>query len=129
MTIGTNLDDAIAILGLPTPGDKNQYFYGESYILVENGVVVGYHKDEEDYFLVTVGYQNGDLDPVVNIGDTARRVVSKLGSPTTYHKYTWVYENMNKNFTYNYYYSSSSLRLIINFDENYQVKGYEFVLP
>ena len=127
VTIGTSLDDAIDILGLPTPGSQNQYFYGNSYILVENDVVVGYHKDASDYFQVTIGYRNEDTDPIVKIGDRAKRVVSKLGSPTTYQKNVWIYENMNRNFTYNYYSSNTGTNLIILFDENYLVTGYEFI--
>lgn len=126
VTIGSTIDEAVDILGLPTPGSENQYFYGNSYLLVENDIVVGYHKDPEDYFLVTVGFRINGRDPTLNVGDRAKRVVENLGSPTTYLKNVWIYEGMNKNFTYSYY-SNSGSKLIITFDDDYLVKGYEFV--
>ena len=127
VTIGTWFEDAVDILGLPTPGGENQYFYNNSYIIVEDDVVVGYHKDRSDYFLVTVGYKDENANPYVSIGDSAKRVVSKLGSPETYHKYQWTYCDMNQNFQKNSYYSSNSFDLVISFNDNYEVTGYEFV--
>ena len=127
VTIGTPIEEAVEILGLPTPGSDNQYFYGKSYIIVEEDTVVGYHKDKSDYFLVTIGYKDADINPVISIGDSAKRVVSKLGSPETYHKYKWTYVDMNQNFQKNNYYSGNAFDLIISFNTNYEVTGYEFV--
>ncbi len=127
VTIGTSLDEAVDILGLPTPGGEGQYFYENSYILVEDDIVVGYHKDRSDYFLVTVGYKDADTNPIISIGDSAKRVVSKLGTPETYHKYQWTYTDMNQNFLKNSYYSSNAFDLIVSFNEKYEVIGYEFV--
>lgn len=127
VTIGTSFEEATKILGLPTPGTAGQYFYNNSYILIENDIVVGYHKDRADYFLVTVGFKDAETNPSISIGDSAKRVVSKLGSPDTYHKHEWIYENMNQNFTKNSYYSGNSVDLIISFSDKYEVTGYEFV--
>jgi len=126
VTIGTSYEDAIEILGLPTPGSEDQYFYGNSYIIVENDVVVGYHKDSFDYFPVTVGFRDDDINPVVTLGDNAARVVTKLGSPDTYHKYRWIYKDMNPSF-YRSNFSGGSSDLVVVFNEDYFVIGYEFV--
>ncbi len=127
VTIGTSFDEAVDILGLPTPGGEGQYFYGNSYILIEDDIVVGYHKDRSDHFLVTVGYKDAGANAVISLGDSAKRVVAKLGSPETYHKYQWTYTDMNQNFLKNSYYSSNAFNLVVSFNEKYEVIGYEFI--
>ena len=126
VTIGTSYEEAVEILGLPVPGSDNQLFYGNSYIIIENDAVVGYHKDGFDYFPVTVGFRDVDINPVVTLGDTAGRVVSKLGSPDTYHKYRWTYKDMNPNFLRSNY-SSGTSDLVVVFNEDYLVIGYDFI--
>lgn len=127
VTVGDTLETAFEILGLPDSynAESNLYYYGYSYIIVDNDTVVGYYNDKSNEFHVTVGYKNPGTTSAIGIGDSAPRVVKKLGSPEYYLKRRWIYKDMNEKFEKSSY--SAGSELVINFDENYTVSGYEFI--
>ncbi len=127
VTIGDTLEYAFDILGFPDfyIKESGQFFYGDSYIIVENDKVVGYYKDGKEEFHVTVGYKDEGISNAIGIGDSAGRVVKKLGSPDIYLKQKWIYKNYNERFEKNIY-DSSEKNLIVIFDDDYTVSAYEF---
>ena len=129
ITIGDSREKVVDMFGLPDPSPESQYFYGKSYILFQNDIVTGYHKDRSENFAVTVGYKTQNIYPEIEIGDTASLVVDKLGSPDTYHKRTWIYEDITYNFEKDVYLKRDTPDLIIEFDEDYIVIDYDFVKP
>lgn len=123
VTVGDSLENALKILGLPDQAVDNLYYYGNSYIIVEESTVVGYYKDSADDIHITVGFKK--VDGRISKGDNPARVVSLLGSPAYYLKDEWIYENISHQFEH-INYDGIATRLTVHFDENYKVSGYVF---
>lgn len=123
VTVGDSLEDTADILGLPDKIVEDMYYFGNSYLLIDNNTVVGYYKEPSDDFRVTVGFK--EVDGKISKGDNAARVVSLLGSPTYYLKHEWIYENVSRQFEY-INYDGIAIKLTVHFDQNYKVTGYVF---
>ena len=123
VTVGDTLDEAVSVLGLPTSYRDDCYYFGLSYIIVENDIVVGYYRDKDRDFKVTVGFR--ELEASIVPGDSAARVVKKLGSPDMYLKYEWVYEQIPYN-TFMGGYNSEKVKLTLTFDQDYKLVGYTY---
>lgn len=121
VTIGDSYDTAIEILGAPETiknDEKSSYhYYNHSYIIVKNETIVGYYKAPDDDFKVTVGEQKKDIQTMIFVGDDAKRVVDKLGSPDHYLKKRWIYYDMD--IDYKKASKNKGKTLTLNFDDKY----------
>lgn len=124
VTVGDSFEKAIDVLGLPDRYSDGTYFYGSSYITVENNIVTGYFNDPYDSLKITLGYKESD-DPILR-GDSARRVVKKLGSPDYCTEHEWIYFDISENFASSNSYSGNKGTLTLTFDENFLLEGYTF---
>ncbi|MBE6623243.1 MAG: hypothetical protein E7621_03550 [Ruminococcaceae bacterium] len=123
VTIGDSYNTAIEILGSPetikTDNTSSFYYYNDSYIIVKNETVVGYYKASDDDFKVTVGERKKDIQSMIFVGDDAKRVVDKLGSPDHYLKQRWIYYDMD--IDYKKTSKNKGKTLTVNFDDKYIV--------
>ncbi len=123
VTIGDSYNSAVDILGSPetikTDETSSYHYYNDSYIIVKNDTVVGYYKAPDDDFKVTVGEQKKDIQTMIFVGDDAKRVVDKLGSPDHYLKQRWIYYDMD--IDYKKTSKNKGKTLTVNFDDKYIV--------
>lgn len=123
VTVGDSMDKVFEVLGLPESFEDDLYYYGNSYVIVENDIVVGYYRSPEDNLKITVGFREID-SPIVR-GDSASRVVKKIGSPNHYLKYEWIYYDIPMSM-FSGVYSGKTVTLTVNFDDNYKLTGYTY---
>ncbi len=94
LKIGDDERTALRILGAPDKVDDFRYTYGNSYILVSDGKVIGYSKNYSDKnFPVKAGDKNFNIEKRnVELGDSSDNVINILGSPDLCLPYVWKYE-------------------------------------
>ncbi len=108
VTLGDKTDRIVEILGIPDEVYDSKYYYGESYLIIENDTVTGFYIHKDDDFKVTIGEAEFESGKAIFEDDTAERVVSILGTPRFCEKTYWIYDD-----------------IIINFDDEYKVSYYE----
>lgn len=95
VTVGDSLERVNDILGAPEEICEPLYYYGNSYLIVEEGVVVGYYRDPAEELPVTVGFLWEGMAGRVMEGDSADSVVQRLGSPDYFFGRSWLYDGCN----------------------------------
>ncbi len=127
VTIGDSYDTVISLLGFPdAPQEEDEtlfMYYGESYIIIEDETVVGYYKKPGSDFKITVGDAKKDITRMIFVGDGAKRVVDKLGSPDHYLKHTWIYYGIDVDYVRTNVKNGKTLT--INFNDNYEVASFK----
>ena len=91
VTLGDSAEYVQDLLGEPDSISDTFYYYGKSYLIIEDGKVVGYYRDPGENLPVTVGYRGENASGRVMIGDSVKSVVYRLGSPEYCFGKNWLY--------------------------------------
>ena len=96
ISVDSTEDDIVKAMGTPDKilennDYKRNWFYGDSYILVdEMGKVIGWVNRGNLNIRKNDSIENS---PVITIGSTIKDVLNAMGTPTQYHPGFWVYGN------------------------------------
>lgn len=95
VTLGDNAERIEEILGTPDRMDGTLYYYGDSYLIVEEDRIIGFYRDPTESLAVTLGFQGEKAAGKVLVGDSAQNVVYRLGTPDYCFYQNWLYLNCN----------------------------------